>query len=154
MTAPLAHLHHFQNYWIILGFTEVRLWESMIKSAACLCLGIVALMHSRRKDHCLTRVFGWVAAAWIFQSINSIAVVISLYISPVPNVARAGVSIAGIFGAFGLWFLAVSSISYYHQTAYMLIELTKTQELVANAKMEPHRRVWGQFRGVAKHGTP
>ena len=136
--------HHITSYWVIVGFTEVRFWEQLVDGSACLCLGVTALMHALRKDHCLGKVFGWVAICWLGCAVHYATVAGSLWISPVPSVARAGVSVTGFISAIALWYLAVSAVGFYHPTTYMLAEWTRVQRTV-KVKRSRHG-VWPQFQ--------
>lgn len=148
-------IHHFTSYWVILGFTEVRLWEALVKSAGWICIAAVLYCHARRKDHCLGTLLFGLSLATAILGINHFVVACSLWISPVPNIARAGVSIAGALGAIGVWFIAVVAIGTYHPVGWMLARWTEAQRLanVAESKERRRRRSLWRRRETATHGV-
>ena len=147
---------HITNYWVIVGFTEVRFWESLVKSLAFLTIAVTVYCLAARKDHCFGKVLFCIGTSWAALGFNSVTVAVSLWISPVPSVARAGVSVMGFLGAIGSWYLAISTIGHYDQVAYMLTGWTRTMH---SAKLMTSRdnlakHPFGRFRRETKdHGA-
>lgn len=155
--AVALSIYHITNYWTIVGFTAVREIEALIKSCACFVLFAIALVHALRKDHCFGKVFVLISLGWLSMCVNSVTVALSLWQSPVPNVARAGVSIAGLFGSLGVWYIAYASYAYFHETAFMLTEWTEINEKRLALKGEETRPAPKKKRrvnaGGEVHGT-
>lgn len=110
--------HHITSYEAILGVTEVRLWEVALKGGAWLGTASVWFKHSRCQK-ALSRVMcSGLCIASAFNALDHFTVVGSLILSPVPNVARVGVTLAGASGALADWSIFVASLATYSWLAH------------------------------------
>ena len=132
-------IHHVTSYEAIKNATEVRLWEVGLKGGAWIGTSWVWFKHARCQVGYARALCVAITVASLGNAIDYTTVVASLIISPVPNIARMGVTISGAGGALANWLIFVVSLATYSWLSHQMS--TWQQSTIAEDKATESRRV-------------